>query len=188
MSHDKAKPNKIILSIFLANLIFVGGLQASSSKVQVCKGDYALCTSAKCLPVPGQPDKAICYCTTQEGYSAGYEPCSDAKVSKDGYKEIKSRYYPADQVVTCSNNRPWANCLDSPCIVGKNNPFEAICACTTVAGKGKYLLPSDACNELKCDSGFWSGAALSDSKDFESQIVEAQKEGKFPKISSEPCS
>jgi hypothetical protein len=46
-----------------------GSEQAAKSNMQLCKHQYALCTSALCIPQPGDPTKAICFCDVQEGAS-----------------------------------------------------------------------------------------------------------------------
>ncbi len=176
------------LAIISIQFFSAKNLQASSDKLNICSGEYALCTGASCVPVPGQPDKLLCHCSTQNGYSAGLEPCVKTKVSKEGYKEIKSRYYPEAMFVKCSNNRTWANCLDSPCIVDANNPFNSLCTCKAVSGQGDYVVSAKACNSSLCQSGIWSGSSYDDSSSFESQIEEAKDQGKFPKIDTLPCS
>src|SRR5262245_32164979 len=48
------------------------------------QGTYALCTKAKCFPIPGQEGKALCHCTVEEGYSAGEKPGEKVKTISNG--------------------------------------------------------------------------------------------------------
>jgi hypothetical protein len=43
----------------------------------------------------------------------------------------------------CSNNRPWAWCLDKPCVIDKNNPEAAHCACDVVKDRSWGLCHRD---------------------------------------------
>jgi hypothetical protein len=65
------------------------------------------------------------------GYSAGQEACQGVNDTSEG-KQIRSRYYPVKSYAACSNDQPWAWCLDKPCIIDENDPTKAACACTVV--------------------------------------------------------
>lgn len=176
-------------SFLLSFLIALGGWSHASfaEKPFVCEGDYALCTTAECFPIPGHPERALCHCKTKTGYSAGYRPCQETKTTEEGYKEIKSRYYPIKSYVKCTNDRPWTSCLDSPCLVDAQDPSKAVCTCSLVKGKGDYVLPSDTCDKKKCDAGLWSSALVTNNDELESQLQEAIREGKFPAAQSKMC-
>src|SRR6266853_5125287 len=49
--------------------IAFGNVQPAKSDMQLCKHQYALCTSALCIPQPGDPTKAICFCAVEDGAS-----------------------------------------------------------------------------------------------------------------------
>jgi hypothetical protein len=58
------------LFIAAAFAIVHGFEQAASPNMQLCKHQYALCTSALCIPQPDDPAKAICFCDVEEGARA----------------------------------------------------------------------------------------------------------------------
>jgi hypothetical protein len=112
-------------------LAAVLNVPAHAQTFKVCKSQFALCTIAPCDPIPGNDKQVACHCTVDQGYSAGQEPCQGVKETPDG-QQIRSRYYPVKSYAVCANDRPWAWCLDKPCIVDKNNPQAALCTCDTV--------------------------------------------------------
>ena len=103
------------LVCLLCALGFGMPLVAADSFV-VCQSTYALCTTAKCIPVPGKTDTVSCACDVKSGYSAGQEACQSAKQTSEG-EQVRSRYFPVKSHMVCSNNRPWAWCLDKVCLV-----------------------------------------------------------------------
>ena len=111
-------------------LTLVSNLAAQSrpgggQEFDVCDGTYALCTSAKCT------SSFSCTCEVkyngdQPNYSVGsHQAGTKACVGvtrvppADVKKTIPSRYYPVTSYATCTNNRPWAMCLNRPCTVVK---------------------------------------------------------------------
>src|SRR6266481_7451051 len=60
-----------------------GSEQAAKSNMQLCKHQYALCTSALCIPQPGDPTKAICFCDVEEGASMSTDACDKLKPTTD---------------------------------------------------------------------------------------------------------
>src|SRR5271166_5696543 len=83
-----------IVPIVAVYLVTVGYDHATSSSMELCKHEYALCTSAKCVPQPGDPTKAVCSCDVQKGPSMGTAPCSTLKPSVDagGVRTIYSTF------------------------------------------------------------------------------------------------
>ena len=63
--------------------IAFGNEQPAKSDMQLCKHQYALCTSALCVPQPGDPTKAICFCPVEEGASMSSVPCNTNQPSSD---------------------------------------------------------------------------------------------------------
>jgi hypothetical protein len=61
------------------------------------------------------------------------------KDTPDG-QQIHSRPYPVKSFAICKNDRPWAWCLDKPCIIDKNNPEAAACTCDVVKNLGAYVI------------------------------------------------
>ena len=126
----------------------------------VCKSTYALCTTATCSPIPGKKDVVSCQCSVQNDYSAGLKPCQEKKTAK-GLK-LRSRYHPIDSYARCSNSRPWAWCLDAPCVADKDNPTQASCACKVVSNQGDYVIVNSngQYDASSCTTGIYSSATV----------------------------
>jgi hypothetical protein len=74
---------------------------------------------------------------------------------------------PADQITSyavCSNDRPWAWCLDKPCIVDKNNPQAALCTCDAVKNLGDYIIVTSKYTPATCATGVISSATVQQSE------------------------
>ena len=134
-----------------------GTAQAQSFKV--CKSTFALCTIAHCDPIPGNEKQVSCHCTVNTSYSAGQEPCQGVRQTPEG-QQIRSRYYPVKSYAICSNDRPWAWCLDKPCIIDKNNPEAAACTCDAVKNLGDYVIVTGADAPGTCTTGVISSATV----------------------------
>lgn len=133
--------------------------EEQQASFKVCESTYALCTAAPCTPVAGKEDTVSCACEVKTGYSAGQEPCQGVKETIEG-KQISSRYYPVKSYAICDNDRPWAWCLDKPCIVDKDDPTKASCACTTVKDQGPYVIVTDTYTDTTCTTGLISSATV----------------------------
>ncbi len=129
---------------------------------QVCKSTYALCTSARCEEIKILDTTLLfsCGCDVKtDEWSVGAHPCEPVKEVPEG-QLIRSRYHPIKTYIRCSNNRPWAMCLDSPCIIDKNDKTKAKCTCSLVQNQGDYLvLPEDSDG---CTNGIVSSATIDD--------------------------
>jgi hypothetical protein len=88
---------------------------------------------------------------------------------------VYSRYYPIKAYKTCTNDRVWANCLDKPCIVDKNDPTKANCACTTEAKQGNWVIVTDDGATNTCDAGIVSSATV-EQVDAITTFLKGQKE------------
>jgi hypothetical protein len=134
----------------------------------LCEGPYALCTRALCSPVPGPgPDGGLdgllsCKCSVQSGYSVGTMKCQAPRDTPAG-KQIFSRYSPMRSYVSCNNNRPWAQCLDFPCLIDADNPLQATATCTCKLNppQGPYIATSDFYSAAACTTGIISSALVS---------------------------
>lgn len=163
-----------------ATLAFLLNTTASADNFTACKGEYALCTTATCTPIPGKPGLVSCKCDVKTGYSAGTKECQKVKKTTEG-DLIYSRYYPIKSYARCSNNRPWAWCLDKPCIVDKNNPLKASCVCSLVKDQGDYIIVTDSYNKSTCNTGIISSATVKDDQQI-TDFLKTQKElPPFPK-------
>ncbi|SRR5712691_84148 len=155
---------KASFATFLAVAITFGmtvafGGTAQGQDFKVCKSKFALCTIAPCDPIPGNDKQVSCHCTVNSSYSAGLEPCQDVKQTPEG-QQVRSRYYPVKSYAICSNDRPWAWCLDKPCSIDKNNPEAAACACDLVKNLGDYVIVTSAYTPATCTTGVISSATV----------------------------
>ena len=159
---------RVLLLVLLLWLPGCGGGSSSSEgpppglpKFIVCKSTYALCTSAFCTAIPGNDQQVSCACTVETGYSAGLSPCQPITVTPEG-TQIVSRYFPLRSYAVCSNSRPWANCVDSPCIVDPNGSSFATCTCDVLQDQGQYIISNavEQYNSNSCTTGIISSATL----------------------------
>jgi hypothetical protein len=150
----------LALTLFvLAVLMISGGKGWAQSDFKVCESTYALCTTAPCVPVDGKDGALSCACEVKTGYSLGLEPCQSVKETSEG-KQVSSRYFPVKSYAVCSNDRPWAWCLDKPCVIDPSNPTKAACACTTAKNQGPYVIVTDTLSDSTCTSGIISSATV----------------------------
>jgi hypothetical protein len=177
----KNNPLKLFYYALTIAILWVPTIVLAKSPV-VCESQYALCTTAKCTPIPGNNQDVLCNCQVKTGYSAGFKSCESPKKITDDYQVIKSRYYPIKSYVSCANARAWANCLDSPCIIDKDDPTRASCTCTLVKNKGDYIIVNDSCDKSGCESGIYSSALVSNGMD---QFLKDQD--KLPKSNPTLC-
>jgi hypothetical protein len=134
---------------------------------RVCKATFALCTIAACDPIPGKPDQVTCHCTVNDGYSVGSDKVSCADLERQRSPNLSSRYYPFKSAIKCSEDRPWAFCLDSPCHVDDNNPSAAQCTCNLVNTTPKspvapWVFVTSAYSTTSCTTGIVSSATVED--------------------------
>lgn len=97
------------------------------------------------------------------GYSAGTTQCQAVQDTGEG-QAIISRYYPITSYAPCSNNRPWAWCLNSPCLINPTNPAAATCICTETVNQGTYIVvnANGQYSPSSCDMGLYSSATVGD--------------------------
>jgi hypothetical protein len=149
----------MLLVVALIAIPVSGGFAADQPDFTLCKSTYALCTTAPYTPVAGQKDTVSCACDVKTGYSAGTEPCQ-GKVETAKGTQVRSRYYPVKSYAVCANDRPWAWCLDKPCIIDKSHPTKAACACTSVKEEGHYVIVTNKYAASTCTTGIISSATV----------------------------
>ncbi|CAM2989172.1 Uncharacterised protein [Legionella steigerwaltii] len=150
-------------------------IAAKTSDFTLCKSKFALCTTAPCDPIPGgKKGWVTCHCSVQDGYSVGTKPCSGVKKTNKG-QLVKSRYYPIKSFAVCKNDRPWAWCLDSPCVIDKKDPAKAKCLCSVVRNKGPYMIVTDEYTKNTCTTGLYSSATVKDGEQI-TNFLKAHKE------------
>ncbi|KTD61753.1 hypothetical protein [Legionella spiritensis] len=150
---------KYLLPVVLSLVCSATVVAASTSDFVVCKSTYALCTTAKCAPVAGKKDLVSCHCDVKTGYSASQQPCQGLK-KIGGEISVYSRYYPVRSYAVCTNKRPWAWCLDKPCLVDRQNPSKATCTCSLVKNLGDYVIVTDKKSASTCTTGIISSATV----------------------------
>lgn len=132
---------------------------ASPAPFTLCKSTYALCTTARCTPIAGRARSLSCGCSVHAGYSAATAACQAVRQTNAG-GSIVSRYYPVKAYAVCSNDRPWANCLDSPCLIDKKDPSKATCTCTIAKNQNPYVIVTNEYGKSTCTEGIISSATV----------------------------
>lgn len=154
-----------VLAVLLVSYTYENG---SSSKSYLCRHQYALCTSALCIPQPGDPTKAICFCDVEEGPSMATVPCKTIRpcTESHGIHTVFStfsleQFMGGKKGMKCPSGTPWTWCLNKRCTVDPNNPKKAICLCDVMRTE-KWMTLGGNCDTTTCNTGYWSGAALDD--------------------------
>lgn len=144
----------------------------------VCDTQYALCTSAPCVPDPtDRSGAAICECEVVEGANYGTSLCGDRapRTHANDVTTVLSEYSfaqaPTHPVVSCSGDSPWTDCLDQPCTVDPKNPLRAICKCDIVTGED-FVTYGGSCNTNSCIRSFWSAATPQDFLDGSAALID----------------
>lgn len=133
------------------------------AKPIICTQEYALCTSAPCVPDPRHPDYAICSCVVENGESIGYKTCQQRAPqtkpfnSKQLISTFSFKQFSSKKSLNCPQGMPWTNCLDAPCTVDPMDASKAICSCKIDHTQAFFTFGGD-CNSKTCANGFWSGA------------------------------
>lgn len=164
----KMKNSLYILPVIAALLVSAVYDQAKNTGNQLCKHEFALCTSALCVTQPGDPTKAICFCVVKEGMSMSTEPCDKLKPSTDanGIRTIYStfsldQFNEGKKGMKCPSGTPWTWCLNKRCTVDSSDSKKAICVCDVMRTEEWMTLGGD-CKTSTCKTGYWFGAAMSD--------------------------
>lgn len=168
-SSNHRAPYLLFLMVFVSALAPLtgcgdsGGTSGSGPAFIVCESTFANCTVAPCTLIADAPGFASCNCDVMTSYSAGLAPCQDVQDTGLG-QVIYSRYHPITSYALCANARPWAMCLDSPCLIDPDNPSQAACICTLMENQGDYIFvdPSGQYSPSSCTTGLYSCATVVD--------------------------
>ena len=78
----------------MAGIVVASGYSKIKSENRLCNQQFALCTSALCVPQPGDTTKAICFCDVKEGFSMSTVPCNQLTPGMDenGIRTIYSTF------------------------------------------------------------------------------------------------
>lgn len=166
----------------LLGLCVLAGASATGAAEEaagvVCDQEYALCTSAPCVPDPRDPEKtAVCECVVHRGLSFGNTACAARKARvAGGVTVLASTYslaeYRTKATMTCPSGAPWTFCLDKPCTVDPMDPLRALCVCA-IRSSGEFMTLGGRCDTMTCDTGFWSGASPADVAQGEAAMARA---------------
>lgn len=168
---NRLKPALIcyLLPAVAVAAVAYGYPKTDGSKNRLCNHQYALCTSAQCVPQPGDPTKAICYCDVEEGKSMSTAACDQLKPSTDenGVRTVYSTFsfkqiQQGKKGMACPSGTPWTNCLNKRCTVDPADPTKAICVCDVMRNTGEWLTLGGDCDTSTCEDGYWSGALPAD--------------------------
>jgi len=163
------------LPVMAALIAAFGHAESAAAENYLCQQQFALCTSAPCIPEPGDPKVAICSCDVEDGPSLASVACDTVKPSTDanGIRTVYSQFalkqwQQGKKTLKCPSGTPWTWCLNKPCTVDPANPKKAICACDVVR-TGEWITAGGNCNPATCTTAYWSAApldAFSDGTDF----------------------
>jgi hypothetical protein len=164
-----------VLPVMAALIAAFGHAESAQAENYLCQQQFALCTSAPCIPEPGNPTVAICSCDVEDGPSLASVACDTVKPSTDanGIRTVYSQFalkqwQQGKKTLKCPSGTPWTWCLDKRCTVDPANPKKAICACDVVR-TGEWITAGGNCNRATCNTAYWSAApldAFSDGTDF----------------------
>lgn len=156
--------------------------QADTDRPEIIcnSGQFALCTSAPCVPDPNDPSRTICSCIITQGPSFGLDTDCDARppqhVGDSPFQQIISVFSfveaASKPLMTCPQGEAtWSDCLDQPCTVDPLNPLKATCSCKVVTPEmaedpnGGYnedfVTYGGNCNTSTCSGAVWSAATVS---------------------------
>ena len=174
-----------VFPLIAAAAVTYGCSQAGSGN-RLCQHEYALCTSALCVPDPGNPEKAICFCDVEQGTNMATVDCDKLKPSTDanGIRTVYStfslhQFNQGKKSMKCPSGTPWTWCLNKKCTVDPFNSKKAICTCD-VMRTGEWTTLGGNCDTSTCKTGYWSGASLSDFADGNAFMTKALKLDKSP--------
>ena len=163
------------LPVMAALIAAFGHAESAQAENYLCQQQFALCTSAPCIPEPSNPKVAICSCDVEDGPSLASVACDTVKPSTDanGIRTVYSQFalkqwQQGKKTLKCPSGTPWTWCLDKRCTVDPANPKKAICACDVVR-TGEWITAGGNCNRATCNTAYWSAApldAFSDGTDF----------------------
>jgi hypothetical protein len=140
-----------------------------TKKLTMCKGRYALCTSAPCRKIKNKQGKTSCKCIIENGYNFATKSCNRLKPHKmqNGTRRIYSTFSINElkngkKITECPKQFEWSDCLNHKCVVDPNNSKKAICECTLRKSNKNWFTMGSYNNNNKCSSSKWSGAHKND--------------------------
>ena len=160
--------------------------ETDESQNYLCEQQYALCTSAPCVPVPGKPEEAVCFCNVEEGKAMFSQSCEAVRpvTGAHGIRTVYSgfsldQFYTGKKAMKCDSGTPWTWCLNKTCTVYPYDPTRAICTCD-VKYTGEWTTLGGDCNLATCGTAYWSGAPIKDFEEAAEFMTKALKLKKSP--------
>lgn len=153
----------ILFLMVLANFAFGSQSFAQSDVPGACQNTYALCTSAKCVPLPNDPDMTVCSCVVREGWNWGQSSCKlrEPIIIRPRKAYLLSTYSFAQakhkSVMECTGGQRWTDCLDAVCVVSPYDKLKANCFCPYGTGNRMVTYGGD-CKAEACENVIWSAA------------------------------
>src|SRR5215471_17222118 len=92
---ERASTNSISLRILLVVAAAAPGYVVPvQAENYFCQQQFALCTSAPCIPQPGNSKVAMCMCAVEDGPNLATQPCDTLKPSTDanGIRSLYSQF------------------------------------------------------------------------------------------------
>jgi hypothetical protein len=151
----------------------------TSGGQRICDGPYALCSSARCQTVSGDPAHVICSCEGPlQGLNIGNSSCqsrTDRLTSTFSLRDpTPTGGKPAKPSLACTgaNAGKWAFCLDAPCSVDKGT---VSCRCSLKPASDYYtftsVCPTDAPALRATCAEIWSAASQAELQSGFSQLT-----------------
>ncbi len=166
MKHFKLAFITYILPIIAVGFVACSYSNATDSKMYACNQQHALCTSALCVPQPGDPSKAICFCDVETGLNMSTSPCDKLRPSIDAngiqtiYSTLSFEQFKQGKLgMKCPSGTPWTWCLNKRCTQDPFDPQKAICVCD-VKRTQEWTTLGGNCDTSTCKTGYWSGAPV----------------------------
>ncbi len=186
MSRFKLRLITYVLPIIVVFAVVYAYEKTGNSAMQLCKQEYALCTSALCVPQPGDSSKAICFCDVEQGASMSTVPCSTLQPSTDanGIRTVYStfsfkQFVEGKKAMKCPSGTPWTWCLNKRCTVNPSDPKKAVCVCD-VLRTGEWMTLGGNCDSSTCATGYWSGATIAGNVSSNAFLIKALNLDKSP--------
>lgn len=151
--------------------------ESATNQSNFCYGEFALCITAPCAPIPTLDrlgnyyvTSALCECDVVKGWSMGPGSCRDRGPAKssNGYgrtflistysNDYNGQTGSGDQqvdnrVLRCDDT-VWAWCYGAPCVVDDEDSDKALCTCPVTQSTANLL---GDCDSGMCDQ-IWSAA------------------------------
>ena len=136
--------------------------EAGEDGTWLCDQSYALCSTSPCEPTPWDPKIATCPCKVETGYSIGFKTCDERAPAGNTLISDFSTANITNSVrhLSCPERGVWANCLDMPCVITRDDPSRAICLCP-LEESGDYVTFGGDCDVTTCSTVIWSAASSS---------------------------